>query len=170
MVDLIADKPFQGLPLSIGCASVEGMDPGPVTAIQPFPGATLPIPFPQAGQVLAQGGGRLVWAGRETAFLMGEAAPDLAGLAGVTDQTDGWAWARLSGPDMAAVLARLCPLDLRALPVGTSARTMLTHLPAIVIRTAPETLEIGVFRSMAGTLEHELSAAMRAVAARASLR
>ena len=94
----------------------------------------------------------------------------LAGLAGVTDQTDGWAWARLSGPDMAAVLARLCPLDLRALPVGTSARTMLTHLPAIVIRTAPETLEIGVFRSMAGTLEHELSAAMRAVAARASLR
>lgn len=170
MVDLIADKPFQGLPLSIGRATVEGMDPGPVTSIQPYPGRSLPFAFPDPGAVLPLGAGRLVWAGRETAFLMGAEAPDLSGLAALCDQTDGWAWVRLSGPDAEAVLARLCPLDLRAMGVGTSARATLNHLPAVLIRTAPDAVEIGVFRSMAGTLEHELSAAMRAVAARAALR
>ena len=76
----------------------------------------------------------------------------------------------LSGPDACAVLARLTPLDLRdaGLPVGGVARTMMNHMQAIIVRPLPEVYELAVFRSMAGTLAHELTEAMKAVAARAA--
>jgi sarcosine oxidase subunit gamma len=42
-------------------------------------------------------------------------------------------------------------------------------MQAIVIRPAPEAYELAVFRSMAGTLVHDVTEAMRRVAARAAL-
>ncbi len=167
MVDLIADGAARGLPVTLGRASLVGFDPGPVTSIAPFPGRAVPG-FPTPGQVVAQGAGRMVWAGRGMAFLIGAPAPDLQGQAAVTDQSDGWVWVTLSGADAVAVLARLVPLDLRpqAFPAGTTARSTLGHLPVLLIREAVDTFRIAAFRSMAGSLVHDLTGAMRAVAAR----
>lgn len=177
MADLKQTPAVGGLPLTLGRCRLEALDPGPVTSVSPYPGqdlatdlASLGLAFPAPGAISARGAARLVWAGREMAFLIGIEPPaSLARNAALTDQTDGWTWLHLTGPDARAVLARLTPLDLRdaAFATGTSARSLIGHLQAILIRPAPEAWEIAVFRSMAGTLVHDLGAAMRAVAARA---
>ena len=176
MIDLTTTTAFSGLPLTIGRVTLTAFDPGPVTSVAPYPGRDLsralaPLAFPQPGAISEAAGLRLVWAGRDLAFLMGGAAPDLTGLAATTDQTDGWAWLTLAGRDAVAVLARLCPLDLRAavFPPGRSARSLVGHMQAIVIRTGSEAFELAVFRSMAGSLLHDLTGAMRGVAARRAL-
>jgi len=176
VADLIATPAVSGLPQTVGAARLSAFDPGPVTAIAPYPGRDLtaalsPLHFPAPGEVVAQGAARLIWAGRETAFLTGAPAPDLTGLAAVTDQSDGWVWLVLEGRDTLAVLARLCPLDLRraAFPVNRAARSLLQHLPVLMVRTGEESFQIAGYRSMAATLVHELKTAMQAVAARESL-
>ncbi|PTX03897.1 sarcosine oxidase subunit gamma [Pararhodobacter aggregans] len=173
MADLIATPAVTGLPLAIGRVTLTAFDPGPVTAIAPYPGRDLSavLRFPAPGEVIEEGARRLIWAGREMAFLTGGPAPDLTGLAAVTDQSDGWVWVTLAGRDATAVLARLCPLDLRAsaFPLGTSAKSVLQHLSVLLVRTAEDAFQIAAYRSMAGTLVHDLSAAMQAVAARAAL-
>ena len=174
MADLIATGAFTDLPVTVGSARLAPLDAGPVTAIQPYPGHDLKpaLDFPVPGGVIDLGAGaRIVWAGRDSAFLIGRPAPDLQGRAAVTDQTDGWAWVELTGPSAADVLARVCPLDLRPqrFAPGTSARSTIGHLPALLIHSAENTYEIAVFRSMAHSLVHELTAAMRAVAARIAL-
>ncbi|WP_349768690.1 sarcosine oxidase subunit gamma [Rhodobacter sp. NTK016B] len=176
MVNLTPTAAFTGLPLTIGRATLTAFDPGPVTAIAPYPGRDLsralaPLSFPAPGCVVDGPGARLVWTGREQAFWMGSAAPDLTGLAATTDQSDGWAWLTVSGPDAVSVLARLCPLDLRAqsFAVGSAARSMLAHMQAIMIRTGEDSFELGVFRSMAESLLHDLTGAMRGLAARDAL-
>ena len=174
MADLI-ETPADLLPLTIGRCTVAPLSVGPVTSIAPFPGADLTaalapmgLTFPAPGQIIAKGAVRLVWAGRALAFLLGAPAPDLASLAAVTDQSDGWAFASLSGADAVAVMARLTPLDLRAqaFAPGTAARAPINHLSALILRPSLDRFEIGVFRSMARTLTHEVEAAMRGVAAR----
>ena len=91
----------------------------------------------------------------------------LDGLAAVTDQSDAWIVVRLEGAGAEDVLARLVPIDLRgrAFPQDSAARTLLGHMSVGIVRV-PGGFEIRAFRSMAGTLAHELGRAMRAVAAR----
>lgn len=176
MADLTETAPFAGLalPLERGACRLAALPMGPIAAIAPFPGRTAAVAarlggFPEPGALLATQAGRLAWAGRETAFLFG-AAPDLAGLAAVTDQSDGWAGLRLDGQDAAGVLARLAALDLAALAPGAALRAQLNHLPLLLIHPAAETYELWSFRSMAGTLAHDLAEAMTAVAARRAQR
>jgi heterotetrameric sarcosine oxidase gamma subunit len=71
-----------------------------------------------------------VWTGPDQAFLIGAPAPDLTGLAAVTDQSGGWAALQLQGPGAEAVLMRLFPLDLRAraFAPGHAARAPLGHM------------------------------------------
>lgn len=170
MVELKASLPTETLDQTIGNCRLQGFDPGAVWSIASYPGRDPKVGgmgLPAPGQILPMGMGRLVWTGRQQAFLMGEMLPE--GLdAAVTDQADAWAWVRLSGADTVAVLARVCPLDLReaAFPVNTSARSLLAHMSAIYIRTGVQSFEIAVFRSMAHTLQHDLTQAMRNVAAR----
>ena len=116
MIDLAAKPAVSGLPVRHGACTLSAFDPGPVTSIAPYPGRDLSavLPFPEPGQVTAYQSGRLIWAGRDMAFLVGVAAPDLTGLAAVTDQSDGWAWVTLEGASVEAVLARL----LQELPAG----------------------------------------------------
>ncbi|HHX88208.1 MAG TPA: sarcosine oxidase subunit gamma, partial [Paracoccus sp.] len=109
----------------------------------------LGLRFPAPGECLAQGGWRLCWAGRETGFLLGGAAP--AGLrahAAVGDQSDGWAGLRLEGEDCVDVLARLVPLDLRpaSFAPGSSLRAPLKQMPALFVRVSGQTFDIFVFR------------------------
>lgn len=183
MARLIETPALAGpLPAPDGRCRLTALPWAPIAAIAPFRGqegavaaalAPLGLAFPAPGQALAgAAGARILWAGRGTAFLIGAAPPPaLAGIAAVTDQSDGWAGLRLEGPDHAAVLARLVPLDLRpaAFPAGRAARAPLNHVPALFTRAGPEAVELWVFRSMAATAVHELETAMIRVAARAAL-
>lgn len=167
MPELIAKPALDTGPVTKAGVTLAPLDPGPITAIAVFPGGdkaiakglkSLGLSFPAPGEVSESAAARLVWTGRDQAFLMGVAPPVLDGAA-VTDQTDGWAGFRLSGPRVADALARLVSLDLRdaAFPVGRVARTGLNHMAMILIRTEPLAFEIFVFRSMARTAWHELT-------------
>lgn len=174
MPDLIA-KPALGLPplTHAGTTLAEAVLPQ-ITAIAPFPGHSgavgeaLGIAFPAPNRVTGAGEARLVWAGRDLAFLIGGAAPE--GLpAAVTDQSDGWVALSLSGPHAVAVLARLVQLDLRGMVRGQTARSALGHMPLILIAEGEAAFTLMTFRSMARTAWHEIADAMEKVAARAAL-
>ena len=154
-------------------------DPGPMTSIAPYPGqeaavdaalSAIGLGFPAPNGVINAPSACIVWTGRAQAFLIGASAPPLAGLAAVTDQTDGWCAFALTGPAAADVLMRLVPLDLReaAFPAGSTARSGLNHMPLILWRGAPGFV-VMTFRSMAQSAWHELETAMDGVEARARL-
>lgn len=113
-------------------------------------------------------GDGLVWTGPDQAFLIGRPAPDLTGLAAVTDQSGGWAALRLTGPMAAEALMRLVPLDLRRFGPGQAARAPLGHMQMVLMGQA-DGFVILVFRSMARTAWHEIEAALKMLAARRAL-
>lgn len=176
MAELIASGPLDGQPPveAAGC-TLEVLDLGPMAAILPYPGRAGAVDtalkarglgFPAPGQSLEVAGTRILWAGREAAFVLG-AAPQALEDAAVVDLTDGWAGLSLSGAGAEEVLARLVPIDLRpaALPEGACARTLLGHVPALILRRAGG-LEVLVMRSYLATAWHEVETALRARAAR----
>ena len=75
---------------------------------------------------------------------------------------------RLEGGAAEDVLARLVPVDLRqsGFKRGHTLRTMLQHMSVSITRISDEAFLILAFRSMAGTLVHDLETAMKGVAAR----
>lgn len=179
MASLIERSPAEGLlPIELAGAMLSEVAPGPITSIAPFKGREkavsaalkpLGLRFPGQGRYLAEGGAAIFWSGRGQAFLIGAGAPPkLAEAAALADQGDGWAALVLTGQKAEAVLARLIPLDLRlaGFGEGRAARSTLGHMPLILTRPRPGEFGLMVFRSMAGTAVHELSVAMRAVAAR----
>ena len=181
MPDLIAKSPLAGrAALTLAGVTLSEPDLGQITSVAPFKGQdkalakalkALGLSFPAPNQVSSTGDARLIWTGRDQAFLIGAAPQGLDGLAALTDQSDGWAALRLDGPGSGDVLARLYPLDLRAaaFPLGRVARAPLNHMSSILMRPGPQRFEVLVFRSMARTAWHEAEAAMRALAARAAL-
>ena len=54
----------------------------------------------------------------------------------MTDQSDAWVILALSGPLVYRTLERICPIDCSsiAMPIGTTARTVIEHLGTIVLR------------------------------------
>ena len=180
MVSLIAKHALSGqAPLALQDLHFQIEDLGPITSIAPFNGQEsalnavleaghglrFPVPNTSAEQALA----KLLWSGRGQAFLVG-VAPDarLAAHAAVTDQSDGWVTLGLEGARAEAVLARLVAVDLRltACPVGASLRAQVQHIPALIHRAAPQVFHIMVMRSFGQSAWHEVSEAMRGVAAR----
>jgi heterotetrameric sarcosine oxidase gamma subunit len=181
VAELIATGPFDGTheadaPFEAGGATLDTLPLGPLAAILPWPGGAAEadaalraagLGWPDPGWIVeGPDGAHLAWAGREAAFLIGAAPPEIAGAA-VIDLADGWAGLSLSGPGAVAVLARLVPLDLRppAFPEGRAARTLLGHVETLVMHRAGR-FEILVMRSFARTARHEIAAAMRNLAAR----
>jgi heterotetrameric sarcosine oxidase gamma subunit len=175
--DLIAKSPLDGhAPLTFGGVTLAEVGVGPITSVAVHrDGAKtvakalkpLGLTFPAPNSFAEAKDARIVWTGRDQAFLIGVAAPNLPGAA-VTDQSDGWAVLGLRGVGAVDTLARLVPLDLRlpAFPVGKAARTQVNHMNAILLRTGDYDFEIMVFRSMAATAWHEVAAAMQVLAAR----
>lgn len=179
MTDLKAKRPLDGYDKIIGDTRIVALVPGRVTSVAPYPGSdtdtvlgALGLRFPAPGETYASGRSRIVWAGRQLAFLIDAEPPEgLSEVAALTDQSDGWVWVHVTGPGAADALARLCPLDLRpaAFATGTSAKSLIGHMQALILRTSKTGFELAVFASMADTLRHELEAAARAVAARQAL-
>lgn len=179
MPELIAKSALEGRSLNLGGVSLAEVDVGPITSVAVLPGGAkavarglkaLGLAMPEPNTFVEKKGLRIVWTGREQAFLIG-AEPTVLEGAAVTDQSDGWAVLSLSGPAAADVLARLVPMDLRlsACPVGTALRSQLNHMNAVILRTGDYAFEIMVFRSMARTAWHELETATHMVAARAGV-
>ncbi|WP_375173364.1 sarcosine oxidase subunit gamma [Pseudooceanicola sp.] len=162
------------LPVTRGAMTLSLAEPGPLTSIAPFRGqveATSAALKATTGLSLGPGyaaakGRAVQWIGRDLWLLSGTTAPDLPGAA-LTDQTDAWVTLELTGPDIAGVMARLVPLDLRdtAFPEGRAVRTEMHGMMVALARTGPENLRIMAFRSMAGTLAATIGEAMESVAA-----
>jgi sarcosine oxidase subunit gamma len=174
---LEAVSPLAGLlPLKIGKVVAEEIVFEAITSVSPFAGKDAAVSKAlkqQVGAVLPEPGAmsgaadrRIVWAGRHQFMVLGAALEPISGAA-MTDQTDAWACAALEGPGARDVLARLVPIDLRdgAFPEGAAARTLVGHMPCVLMRSGAERYEIMVFRSMARTLAHDLKEAMESVAA-----
>ncbi len=166
--------------MNVGGVTLAEVQVGPITSIAVLPGGTkavakglrpLGLSMPEPNSFHERKGARIVWTGREQAFLIGVDCPALEGAA-VTDQSDGWTVLALSGPAAVDVLARLVPTDLRlgACPVGRALRTGVNHMNAVILRTGDYAFEIMVFRSMARTAWHELETATHMVAARAGVK
>lgn len=179
MADLNAKTACAGLlPLYVGTQSLTEVDPGPMTAIAPYQGRTqaladllapLGLGWPVPGRTILAGAARIAWFDHDHALLSGIAPPAaLTGQAALTDQSDAWAVVALQGPEALAVLARLTPLDLRPalFDIGHIARSELFHMACAITRSGPERYEVMVYRSMAGTLVHDLKIAMQGVHAR----
>lgn len=175
MAELIASGPLDRLaPFEAAEALLDVPALGPVAAILPWPGRVEAVDaalkarglgFPAPGQSLEVADTRILWAGREAAFLIGTAPPELADAA-VIDLTDGWGGLTLNGPGAVAVLARLVPIDLRAgaFPEGAVARTLLGHVQVLIQRRGGG-FELLVMRSYIQTAHHEIAGAMRRHAA-----
>ncbi len=180
MPELIAKSALEGhANLSLAGATLAEVAVGPVTSIAVLPGGAkavakglkpLGLTFPAPNSYIAKGAARIIWTGREQAFLVGVEAPPMEGAA-LTDQSDGWAVLHIGGPAAADAMMRLVPLDLRtgAFPTGRAVRAPLNHMNAILLRTEVS-FELWVFRSMARTAWHEVETAMQGLAARAALK
>lgn len=176
MPELIAKSALEGRSLASGTVTLSEADVGPITSIAVFPGGakavakglkTLGLAMPEPNSFVEKKGARIIWTGRDQAFLIGVEAPALEGVA-VTDQSDGWAVLTVAGAGVADVLARWVPVDLRlpTFPVGRAVRTQLNHMNVVILRTGDHAVEIMVFRSMARTAWHEIETAMHMVQAR----
>ncbi len=183
MASLIAKSPSKGLlPVEAGGCVLTETPMQPVWAIMPYSGSAAAlskamtkahgIGFPEPNTLLSKGDIHAAWSGMDQAFLVGTDPSDkLSKHAALVDQSDAWTHLQLSGTTVAEVLARLVPVDMStsAMPVGTSLRSSIGHMSALIFRTAEDRIDLMVFRSMAGTAVHELERAMRAIAARATL-
>jgi heterotetrameric sarcosine oxidase gamma subunit len=149
-----------------------------ITSIALFPGQSkaiakvlkpLGLTFPAPNTVSQSGAVRLVWTGRDQAFLIGSAVPAVpAEVAALTDQSDGWATLSVEGPGAHDALMRWVPVDLRLqhFPVGAAIRAPLYHMQAIILRLNADRVDLMVFRSMARTAWHEIDLAMTTIEAR----
>ena len=125
--------------------------------------------WPAPGRATGKSGARAIWFGREMVMLAGP-EPDAAlnAYAAMTLQSDAWACVTLTGANVEDVLARLVPLDLSSdiFKRGYTARTLIQHMNGSITRIGADTFLLMVFRSMAGTLLHDMERAMESVAAR----
>lgn len=102
-------------------------------------------PLPEVNRTAVHGDARLVRLGGEDFLLTGAGSVALAEAWRAAApprgywswREEGWAWLQLGGPDAAAVMARLCAIDLRdeRFPAGALAQTRVAHLEAIVVPT-----------------------------------
>ena len=178
MAELISCGPLAGLdPVEAGGCTLDVLALGPVAAIQPWPGRAAAVDaalrarglgFPQPGRSLEVADARILWVGREAAWLIGVAPPELADAA-VTDISDGWAGLSLAGPAAGDVLARHVALDLRpgAFGEGAVAATLLEQVPCVILRRGGS-FELLVPATLARSAWHALESAMQGVAARAA--
>lgn len=181
MPSLIEKSACDGLlPLVAGAVNLSEAAPVRITSLAAFAGRNhacaaalkaLGLDWPEPGRAVTKGDAACLWSGRNQALLIAADPAGLAGIAALTDQSDGWTRMRLEGAGAEAVLARLVPLDLgaRAFPTGSVALSGLNHMRMVLHRSGREGFAIMVFRSMAATAIHEIGTAMSALAARASL-
>ncbi len=184
MAELVlqAASTIAGLPFEAGAAKLLAAQPAAIVSVAPFAGqfesvsaivkTRIGVGLPAAGRYADGDEGRVLWAGLGQWFVAGnngladELAGLLAGMAAVSDQSDGWSLLALIGTGSREVMARLFPLDLSAevFPDGSSARTEFAHVMALVT-AVPEGFGIMVMRSFTATAVQHVRGAMESMAA-----
>ena len=96
----------------------------------------------------------------------GKTAGQLGPAGYYTDQSDGWAMLRVTGPGSRAALERICMLDLSAdkFEVGAVARTVMEHLGTIILREDSDTFLLLSPRSSAASFLHAVETSITNVA------
>jgi sarcosine oxidase subunit gamma len=178
VASLIEKSPTDGLlPLQVGAMTLTALPWARITSVAPLAGQAgavaaalkgMGLGWPAPNTSARNGADAVLWTGRDQAFLIGQDPAPLAGIAALTDQSDGWAVLSLAGEGHVAALARLVAVDMAdaAFPPGSVARTGLNHMMAVFHRPDARSVTIMVFRSMAATAVHEIEVAARAVVAR----
>ena len=180
MANLIAKTPLDKLPSrTVGSVTLQEVDLGALTSVAPYKGQSKAcsdalkeahgMALPGANRATGKDGARAIWFGRDMALLCGpEPDATLAKYAAITDQSDAWTTDTLSGAGAEDVLSRLVPIDVRATHFkrGHTARSQIQHMNGSITRIGSDTFLVMVFRSMAGTLLHDLETAMESAAAR----
>jgi sarcosine oxidase subunit gamma len=90
-------------------------------------------------------------------------AADLAGVASVTEQSDGWVRFDLAGLACHDVLERLCNADTRGMAKGASTRTSIEHLGCFLVCRGDNEFSMTGPRSSAQSLHHAITTAMISV-------
>jgi sarcosine oxidase subunit gamma len=130
------------------------------------------VDLPATPRRVAAGQTAFVWSGPDHWLVVSEAEEgqylearlrrELAGLASISDQSDGRTIIRISGPKARDILAKSLPLDLhpRVFAPGHAASTVATHVGVQIwqLDDAP-TYELAVFRSFAESFWHSLAEA-----------
>jgi heterotetrameric sarcosine oxidase gamma subunit len=131
---------------------------------------------PAGPQAIEANGALLVWSGPDQFLVlsarggnstMERARLAFAGMASLSEQSDGRSLIRISGPRARDLLAKVCSLDLHpaVFPVGTAAATSIDHTPVNLWHGADNGAENGnseatfyllVFASFAESLWHTL--------------
>ncbi len=125
---------------------------------------------PAKPKAVVAGDTTLIWSGPDQflalaprqagSLLLDALAKSFAGIASISDQSDGRALVRIAGPDARDVLAKFCSLDLHAqeFPVGTAAAASIDHTAVTVWRGKDEggapVFYLLVFTSFAASLWH----------------
>ncbi len=146
---------------NLGLASVHARK-GAGAALAAKVKASYGIDLPQRPQRIAAGEVAFVGTGPGAWMAVSEGGPsgwadrvgaDLAGLASVNDQSDGYAALRLEGPAALDVLAKGVFLDLHdsVFPPGSAAGVVIAHIGAILWRREAAIFEVRVFRSFAAS-------------------
>ena len=160
MADLITRSPAHELtPVEGPGVTLTEAPMGTIWAVMPHRGETEALskaldrahrlPFPAPGRLHGAKGVRIAWSGLDQAFLFGAVPAKGLGLhAALVDQSDAWAQLVLDGPAARDVLARWVPLDLspRACPPGSSRRSLLGHMSALILHEGGNRFETLVFR------------------------
>ena len=95
-------------------------------------------------------------------FLFEWAIKEVKGKASVTEQTGAWCRFDLRGTDLAAVMERLCPINMAKFIAGSATRTSIDHLGCFMLCRAEDHISILGPRSSAASLHHSLLTAIRA--------
>lgn len=176
MPELIAKLPLGTAPVTVGTVTLSELPLPRMTSVAPFNGKdkavakalkAMGLTFPAPNMTVRKGDAEILWTSRGQAFLIGPDPAPLAGLAALTDQTDGWAAFELTGTGAVDVLARLVPVDCAAIAPDGSLRTQLVHI-GLVLTRRDRGFRLMVFRSMARSAWHEIEDSMHRLAARAT--
>lgn len=176
MLDLVAKSPADGLvPVAIGTMTLDEVAPAAITFLTAAKGQEAALSaalktahgmaLPAAQRATGRDGARAVWFGAEVALVGAVPDPSLSDHAAIVDQSDAWCVLRLTGDDLDAVLARLCPVDMRGsvFKRGHVVRSQLQHMNVVYHKLSENAVDIYGFRSMAATLVHDLKIAMESV-------
>ena len=124
------------------------------------------VKFPPPNRMAGRAGACAIWFAPNQALWTGP-PPAQTGAFTMVDQKDAWATLTIEGQDARDVLSMLTPLDVRStkFKTGHTARTLLGHMGCSICAVGANKFDLLVFRSMAGTALHELTRAMKQVAA-----
>ena len=157
-------------------AFVQALEVRPIVSVAALKGQDealaqrLGVALPRAPRRVEAGGMSYLWSGPGMWLAIGPAAPELAartaGMAAVTEQSDGLSLFKVHGPCARAILAKLVPVDVHesAFAADAVALSIAAHI-GIRLWREEDGFVLGCFRGFAGALHHALGEAAAEFAA-----